>query len=154
MLLKKSVDVASSEITPKSLFNRRKFLAGAAMAGAAALSGMRLLETSSPENVAEANTKIDGVQKSSFSTTEKITPLKDVSNYNNYYEFSTDKYEPAGLAKDFKTHPWTVKIDGLVAKKQELDIDTVMKMALLKSALSPSVRRRMVHRSALGWFFP
>src|SRR5690242_3213862 len=130
MLLKKAADIASSEITPKNLFmNRRKFLAGIAMAGTAAVAGIRLIETSSPSELAEANSKIDGVQKSSFSTAEKITPFKDVSNYNNYYEFSTDKYEPAGLAKDLKTRPWTVGVEGLVKKKQTFDVDTIIKMA-------------------------
>jgi len=130
MLIKKAADVRSSEITPKSLYiNRRKFLAGAAIAGAAAVAGIGLREAISPSDVVEANAKIDGIQKSTFSTTEKITPFKDVSNYNNYYEFSTDKYAPAGLAKDFRTRPWKVTIDGLVKKKQELDVDTILKMA-------------------------
>ena len=70
------------------------------------------------QSTAHANAKIDGIKKSSFSTKESVTPYKDVTNYNNYYEFSTDKYEPAGLAKDFKTRPWTVTIDGAVEKKQ------------------------------------
>jgi len=104
MLIKKAADIPSSEITPKNLYlNRRKFLAGTVIGGAVAVAGMSLRELAEPTNVVQANTKIDGIQKSSFSTTEKITPLKDVSNYNNYYEFSTDKYEPAKLAKDFKT---------------------------------------------------
>jgi len=53
----------------------------------------------------QASAKIDGILKSKFSTSESVTPYKDVTNYNNYYyyEFSTDKYAPAGLAKDFKT---------------------------------------------------
>ena len=118
MLIKKAADIKSSEITPKSLYlNRRKFLAGAAIAGAAAVAGVGLREMGSPSTVVQANAKIDGIQKSPFSTNEAITPYKDVTNYNNYYEFSTDKYEPAGLAKNFKTRPWTVTIDGLVKKK-------------------------------------
>ena len=145
MLIKKPADITSSEITPRHLYvNRRKFLAGAAIAGAAAATGIGLRELASPSSRAEANAKIDGIQKSSFSTTEKITPLKDVSNYNNYYEFSTDKYEPAGLAKDFKTRPWTVKIDGLVKKKQQLDIDTIVKMAAPEE-------RIYRHRCVEGW---
>ena len=114
MLIKKADDIRSSEITPKSLYlNRRKFLAGTALAGAAAVAaGVGLHEIASPSSVAHANAKIDGIQKSPFSTTETITPYKDVTNYNNYYEFSTDKYEPAGLAKNLKTRPWTVTIDG------------------------------------------
>jgi len=145
MLIKKPSDIPSSEITPRHLYvNRRKFLAGAAIAGAAAATGIRFRELASPSSLVEANAKIDGIQKSSYNTTEKITPLKDVSNYNNYYEFSTDKYGPAGLAKDFKTRPWTVKIDGLVKKKQELDVDTIIKMA----APEERVYR---HRCVEGW---
>jgi sulfoxide reductase catalytic subunit YedY len=45
------------------------------------------------------------------------------------YEFSTDKYAPAGLAKDFKTRPWTVSIEGLVKRKQTLDVDSIIKLA-------------------------
>ena len=140
MLIKKAGDILSSEITPKSLYvNRRKFLAGAALAGAGAVAG----QLWSPEE-AWANDKIDGIQKSSFSTTEKITPYKDVSNYNNYYEFSTDKYEVAGLAKDFKTRPWKVTVDGLVSKKQELDVDSIIKMATPEE-------RIYRHRCVEGW---
>jgi methionine sulfoxide reductase catalytic subunit len=145
MLIKKAADVASSEITPKSLYlNRRRFLAGTAIAGAAALAGVGLREISSPSLVSQANDKIDGVQKSQFSTDEKITPYKDVTNYNNYYEFSTDKYEPAGLARNFKTRPWTVTIDGQVKKKQVLDVDTIIKMAAPEE-------RIYRHRCVEGW---
>jgi methionine sulfoxide reductase catalytic subunit len=145
MVIKRSADIPSSEITPKSLYlNRRKFLAGTVVSGAAAVAAMSLRELAAPTNVVAANTKIEGIQKSSFSTTEKITPLKDVSNYNNYYEFSTDKYEPAGLAKDFKTRPWTVTIDGQVKKKQVLDVDAVMKMAAPEE-------RIYRHRCVEGW---
>jgi sulfoxide reductase catalytic subunit YedY len=144
MLIKKPADISASEITPNNVYlNRRKFLAGTVIGGAAAIAGMRLHEFTEP-TVAQANTKIEGIQKSSLSTTEKITPLKDVSNYNNYYEFSTDKYEPAGLAKDFKTRPWTVTIDGQVKKKQVLDVDAIMKMATPEE-------RIYRHRCVEGW---
>jgi sulfoxide reductase catalytic subunit YedY len=143
MLIKKRTDIPSSEITPKSLYlKRRKFLAGAALAAAAAGVGVR--EIVSPLTTVRANTKIDGIKPSSFSTKETVTPYKDVTNYNNYYEFSTDKYEPAGLAKNFKTRPWTVTIDGAVEKKQILDIDTIMKMAAPEE-------RIYRHRCVEGW---
>jgi len=114
------------------------------MAGAAAAGGASLREVVSPSTTALAGTKIDGVKKSPFSTTETITPYKDVTNYNNYYEFSTAKDEPAKLAKDFRTRPWKVKIDGLVDKKQELDLDTILKMA-------PPEERIYRHRCVEGW---
>jgi sulfoxide reductase catalytic subunit YedY len=145
MLIKKAADMRSSEITPKRLYvNRRTFLAGAAMAGAAAVAGAGLDEMAFPSTVVEANAKIDGIKKSSFSTTEKTTPYKDVTNYNNYYEFSTDKEGPADLAKDFKTRPWTVTMDGLVKKKQVLDVDSILKMAAPEE-------RIYRHRCVEGW---
>ena len=145
MLIKKAEDIRSSEITPKNLYlNRRKFLAGAAVAGAAAATGLGLREMVSPRTTVLAANKIDGIQKSPFSTTETITPYKDVTTYNNYYEFSTDKDGPAKLAQNFRTRPWKVKIDGLVDKKQELDIDAILKMA-------PPEERIYRHRCVEGW---
>lgn len=148
MLIGKPADISSSEVTPKSLYlNRRIFLAGIAAAGAAAVTGVAfsdLADLVNPSYIAEANAKIDGLQKSPFSTTEKETPYKDVTNYNNFYEFSTDKYEPADLAKNFKTRPWTVTIDGEVKKKQMLDVDTIIKMAAPEE-------RIYRHRCVEGW---
>ena len=145
MLIKKPAEISSSEITPKEIYlNRRRFLAAAALTGAAAVSGVAFRELAEPSLAAQANAKIDGLQKSSFSTTEKETPYKDVTNYNNFYEFSTDKYEPASLAKGFKTRPWTVTIDGDVKKKQVLDVDAIIKMA------SPE-ERIYRHRCVEGW---
>ena len=145
MLIKKPTEIPASEVTPKQLYvNRRKFLVGAAVAGAAAATGLSLRKIASPTAVAEANAKIENVRKSPFSTSETITPFKDVTNYNNYYEFSTDKYEPAGLAKDFKTRPWTVTIEGLVKSKQTLDVDSIMKLAAPEE-------RIYRHRCVEGW---
>ena len=125
--------------------NRRRFLAGLAAAGAAAAAaGYDVHELTAPSWSASANTKIDGIQKSPFSTTETITPFKDVSTYNNYYEFSTDKDGPSALAKKFKTRPWTVEIDGLVSKKQKFDVDSIMKMAAPEE-------RIYRHRCVEGW---
>jgi len=145
MLIKKQSEISSSEITPKDVYlNRRKFLAGAALTGAAVATGAAFRRITAPSFVATANAKIDGIRKSSFSTTETETPYKDVTNYNNFYEFSTDKYEPAGLAKDFKTRPWTVTIDGDVKKKQVLDVDAIIKMAAPEE-------RIYRHRCVEGW---
>ena len=145
MLIKKAADIRSSEVTPKNLYlNRRKFLAGAAIAGAAVATGVGVRELAAPSTVAVAGNKIDGITKSPFSTTETITPYKDVTHYNNYYEFSTDKDGPAELAKNFRTRPWKVKIDGQVDKKQELDVDAIIKMAAPEE-------RIYRHRCVEGW---
>ena len=145
MLIKKPAAIPFSEITPQSTYlNRRKFLTGAALAGAAAAAGLAFGDLAHPGLTVHANAKIDGLQKSPFSTTEKETPYKDVTNYNNFYEFSTDKYQPADLAKNFKTRPWTVTIDGDVAKKQVLDVDAIMKMAAPEECIYR-------HRCVEGW---
>jgi len=145
MLIKKAQDIRSSEITPKRLYvNRRQFLAAAAATGAAVAGGLGLREALAPSMTALAGNKINGLKKSQFSTTEPITPEKDVTHYNNYYEFSTEKDEPAELAKNFRTHPWKVKIEGAVEKKLELDVDEIIKMA------SPE-ERIYRHRCVEGW---
>jgi methionine sulfoxide reductase catalytic subunit len=144
MLIKKAADVRSSEITPKSVYlNRRNFIA-AATAGTAAILGFKLRDVVMPSQMVSAGNKIDGIKKSSLSTTEKVTPYKDVTHYNNYYEFGTSKDEPAELAKNFRTRPWKVKIDGLVEKKQELGVDEIIKMA-------PPEERIYRHRCVEGW---
>lgn len=144
MLIKKNPNVKWSEITPRGLYlNRRNFLGSLAAAGAVTASGFAL-GTRAFAGSGSGLEPIAGVQKSPFSTTETITPFKDVSNYNNYYEFSTDKYEPAGLAKNFRTRPWKVTIDGQVKTKQVLDMDDIIKMA-------PPEERIYRHRCVEGW---
>jgi sulfoxide reductase catalytic subunit YedY len=145
MLIKKADAIRSSEITPRDLYlNRRKFLAGIAMTGAAAAAGFGAKEIFSPSQVVLAGEQIAGIQKSPLSATEKITPYNDVTHYNNYYEFSTEKEEPADLAKNFRTRPWTVTIDGLVQKKQVLDVDSIFKFAAPEE-------RIYRHRCVEGW---
>jgi sulfoxide reductase catalytic subunit YedY len=113
--------------------NRRRFLAGLPVAGAALLAGRAL-----------AGAKIDGVAKSAFSTSEKVTPFNDVTHYNNYYEFGTGKEQPADLAKTLRTSPWTVSVEGVVNKPQVFDIGAIMKMA-------PLEERIYRHRCVEAW---
>ena len=130
MLIKKPSDISPSEITPKNLYlNRRNFIIGAgSLAGAAVVAG-KLRQIVSPTESVLAGTKLQFSQ-SSYSTSEKQTPFNDITHYNNYYEFSTDKYEPADLAKNFNTRPWTIKVEGLANKPKTFDIDTLLGMHL------------------------
>src|SRR6478672_7557022 len=108
MLLKSSNsdDARFAEITPRDLYlNRRKFLAGVGLSAVAA-AGLGGSELFSPSAEAAAEDKIAGLQKSPFSTTEKITPVNDVTHFFYYYAATTEKEEPAKLSKNFKTHPW------------------------------------------------
>ncbi|HZQ90169.1 MAG TPA: protein-methionine-sulfoxide reductase catalytic subunit MsrP [Terriglobales bacterium] len=146
MLIRKPADIKSSEITDKKLYlNRRKFIGmAAAGAGAVAAASAGLLRMGGDVETAHAGSLPGPVGKSAFSTSEKQTPFKDITNYNNYYEFSTDKYEPAGLARNFRTRPWTVRVEGLVKKPLTLDIDSILKS-------NPLEERIYRHRCVEGW---
>jgi methionine sulfoxide reductase catalytic subunit len=143
VLINKAGDTTSSEITPRDIYlNRRRFLAGV---GASAVAvGLGASELLRPSVNAWAMDKIDGLQKSPFSISDKVTPIDDVTHYNNYYEFSTEKEAPAALAKNFRTRPWTVAIEGAVPKKLKWDIDSIMKLA-------PLEERIYRHRCVEGW---
>ncbi|HZP17337.1 MAG TPA: protein-methionine-sulfoxide reductase catalytic subunit MsrP [Terriglobales bacterium] len=145
MLIRKADGIRSHEITPRDVYlNRRRFLAGLGLAGAAAAAaGSGLAEFIAPSSRAFAQA-IPGIQKSPFSISDRITPMKDVTHYNNYYEFSTEKEEPAELAKNFRTRPWTVTVDGLVKKKQVFDVDSIIKFAAPEE-------RIYRHRCVEGW---
>ncbi len=130
MLIKKQAEIPSSEITNKKLYlDRRTFLASAAAAGIATAAGFGAKELIRPSLRAQADAKLQ-YKPSSFSTSEKQTPLNDVTHYNNYYEFGTDKEDPANEAKNFKPRPWTVKVEGACKKPQSFDIDTLLKIPL------------------------
>jgi methionine sulfoxide reductase catalytic subunit len=144
MLIKKPADIPSSEITSKSVYmNRRRFMAGAAAAGAALITGSVSELISPSQKVEAAGTKLQ-TTKSPLSTGETQTSFKDITNYNNFYEFSTEKYGPAELAKNFKTQPWKLTVEGAVAKKKTFDIDTLMGL----HALEDRIYR---HRCVEGW---
>ena len=145
MLIGKPHDIPSSEITPRSMYlNRRKFLAGAAAAGAVALAGRAAGELLRPGLVSADGAKLNVTVKSPFSTTEKMTSLEDITHYNNYYEFGTDKYSPAKNAQALRTRPWSVKVDGEVLKPKTFDIDDLIKLA-------PMEERIYRHRCVEGW---
>jgi sulfoxide reductase catalytic subunit YedY len=133
MLIRQAPEFRYSEVTPKNAYlNRRRFLAGiAAIGGGLAAS-------------ARAATPFGAIVKSPFSTGETPTPYADVTSYNNYYEFGTSKEQPARYAKTLKTSPWTVSIEGAVAKPRKFDLDAVMKMA-------PIEERIYRHRCVEGW---
>ena len=146
MVIKKPSDIPSSEITPKEVFlSRRKFITGAAVTGAAIAGGLYLRSTGGNEAEAAGNgAKLSGIIQSQYSVKDQPTSFKDITNYNNYYEFSTDKYEPNGMSANFRTRPWTVSIEGLVKKTKKLDIDQIMKLA-------PLEERIYRHRCVEGW---
>jgi len=125
MLIRSAPNIRSSEITSEGLYrNRREFLrtAATAAAGAAAASVVPFALASA----ASAQTHLPGLGKSSLSTSEPLTAFEDVTGYNNFYEFGVDKEDPARYAGRLKTRPWTVKVDGLVARPAEYAIDDLL----------------------------
>src|SRR5947207_1663757 len=145
MLIKKASDILSSEITPRSVYlRRREFLARASVAGAGWLAGRALLDLVSPSQTVEAGTKLSVASKSPFSTNEKQTPYQDVTHYNNFYEFGVGKEEPAEKAKNLRTSPWSVSVEGGVKKREAFDLDALLKLA-------PLEERVYRHRCVEAW---
>ncbi len=133
MLIKRPSDILASEITDRVLFERRRdFLMTAGLGSIAATATLAGL--GAPLN-AYAEAAFAAVGKSPFSTTEKPNSHKDATTYNNYYEFGTDKADPARNAHTLKTRPWTVGIEGLVARPQTLAIEDILKLAPLEERI-------------------
>jgi len=139
MLIKRSpngIDLPfSSEITPRDVFeSRRGFIKQMAMGS---IAGAGLLEMAMREAHAQGgdNPKLPAKLNPAYSAMDKQTPYKDATTYNNFYEFGTDKSDPAQNAHTLRTHPWTVTIEGEVKKPMTLDLDALMKLAPLEERI-------------------
>ncbi len=143
IVIRRAPEIRYSEVTPKHVYlNHRRFLTGgaAALGMAAAWDAARMAR---PEPV-RAAPALNNLIKSPFSTAEKLTPYNDITHYNNFYEFGTQKDEPAKRAQKLHTTPWVVSVDGEVAKPAKFDLDTIMKMA-------PLEERIYRHRCVEAW---
>src|ERR1700722_5292458 len=126
-------DIPSSEITPKEKWlNRRSFLAAAATTGAVALGTGRTLDIFSPSRSVYAAGKLQTVKSSLTTTGEELTSFKDITTYNNFYEFGVNKDQPSKNAGSLPTRPWSIKVSGLVKTPKIFDIDTLLKMRPLE----------------------
>jgi sulfoxide reductase catalytic subunit YedY len=136
MLIGKPPDIRSSEITSESAYrqfmNRRRFLRGAVAAGAAAVAADRLAQVFEPQIEALADTKLQTVPSPLTTTGEQLTSLEDITHYNNFYEFGVNKGDPAKNAGGLPTRPWSVKVEGKVAKPLTFDIDDLLKLRPLE----------------------
>jgi methionine sulfoxide reductase catalytic subunit len=128
MLIRRPADIPSSEITDESLFwNRREFLqtAGIGLAAAGGLIPMAVRARLGRDD-------------------DKLTPYEDVTGYNNYYEFGTDKGDPAQHATHFRSRPWKVEVAGEVKQPAAYDFDELLK------PFTP-VERVYRHRCVEAW---
>lgn len=120
----KTEPIPSSEITPCEVYLRRREFLGGALA-VAALGGAAVKAHAAPLSF----------KKSAFSTDEPLTPKADITSYNNFYEFGVNKGDPASYAGSLTTHPWSVKIDGLVAKPATFALEDILKPVSLEERI-------------------
>ena len=155
MLIQSSSDgfkhPVSSEITPQSVYNRRRELlkgiaaltAGSGLASWAARDALAESAWGArPGKLAALNASLSKVE--GVFTMDKVTPYKDASSYNNFYEFGTDKADPAANAHTLKTSPWSVEIEGMVKKPGKFALEDLLK-------LSPLEERIYRMRCVEGW---
>jgi sulfoxide reductase catalytic subunit YedY len=116
MLIRHAPDLKDCDVTDHGLYLRRRdFIAAGAAAGAGLAFGGEAM--AAPLKYSPNKMPIN----------EKPTPLKDITTYNNFYEFGVNKDDPGANAHTLKTRPWTVTIDGLVKKPQHIAIDDLIK---------------------------
>jgi sulfoxide reductase catalytic subunit YedY len=143
MPIKNKRELTYADVTPKDLYvNRRNFLRGLGVAGAATVIGEHFASILSHPGSVQANSKLATV-KSNYTVDEKVTPENDVTHYNNFYEFGTDKGDPAKNAQSFRTSPWTVSVEGDVKTPRKFSMDEILKLAPLEERI---YRHRCVER--------
>ena len=122
--LYKSVPVRSSEITPKHIYlSRRDFIKAAGVAASAAL-----LAACAPSVKEDQNVKSVPTSGAVDELGDAVNSYEDITNYNNYYEFSTNKESVAPLSRDFNAKPWTLEVSGMVNNPKTYDIEDILKL--------------------------
>lgn len=120
-------ETAASEITRRDVFQRRRAIVhGLALAGLVADTAAWAQSPGAQKLSAAA---------SALSTKDKPTPYKDVTTYNNFYEFGTEKDDPARHAGSLRTRPWTLSVEGEVGKPKVFDLDELLKLAPLEERI-------------------
>src|SRR5215472_3802141 len=144
MLIRRAPDLTFRDVTPKDVYvNRRAFLRGLGVAGATSVLAKRFASILWPSEKAFAGTKLTTV-KSGYTVEEKISSLNDVTHYNNFYEFGSDKGDPAKNSQNFRTTPWTISVEGEVKTPRRFSLVEIM-------ALAPLEERIYRHRCVERW---
>lgn len=119
----KSTPIRSSEITPKSAYlSRRDFMKAAALT-----AGAGLLAACAPTDDLPADSGPAPVSTATDELGDRVNTYEDITNYNNFYEFTTDKQAVARLSRKFTTAPWTVEVGGMVNKPRTFGIEDLLK---------------------------
>jgi sulfoxide reductase catalytic subunit YedY len=137
MLILPPNDIRPSEITPESqYFDRRQFLAAMGVAG----TGLALMNTASAAAAAAAPASaglpaFPAFKKTAYDPKEKLNSFEDITTYNNFYEFGTDKGDPAAKAGNFKPRPWSITVDGECEAPGRLTLEDLLKVSPLEERI-------------------
>jgi len=120
MLIKRPTDIPASEITDQATYlNRRHFMQ--------ATAGLALAPLLGRANAGYGNPPLKYAKPNRYPLDEELTPYQDVTSYNNFYEFGTDKYSPAERAQQLTVDPWSVVIGGEVGKPGTYTLEDILK---------------------------
>ena len=131
MVIRKPTDIRYSEVTPRSLYLRRREFFQTAAGGAIAAAAM-LAPTAAR---AQDGPKLPNVRKTAYGADERLNPYDHVTGYNNFYEFGTDKEDPKANAGNFTGRPWSIRVEGLVKRVAAHDIDSFIEPYTLEERI-------------------
>jgi sulfoxide reductase catalytic subunit YedY len=141
MLIKHAADIKSSEITDEKLYHsRREFIRAASVAAVSVAAGVAM-----PGGLlADSQDRWPKGKKGPYDTDEEVNTYKEITTYNNFYEFGTDKSDPSEYAQKFKTSPWKVSVEGEVKRPKVYNLEDLLKLHKMED-------RIYRHRCVEGW---
>ena len=140
-----SEKILTSEITPRAAyFDRRSVLRGGILAASVAATAVAYRKLNGVDLVDTSGKRLEGLVKGVVKAGEMATPKRSITNYNNFYEFTTNKDGVAAASKNFKTDGWKIEVGGLVGKPKTFDLDDFRKLA-------PPEERVYSHRCVEAW---
>lgn len=124
MLIRRRPEIRPSEITEEKVYLKRREFIGKVPTAAAALMAPPVSVASARERTAR---DLEFETGSRFNAAESPTPYEDITSYNNFYEFGTDKSDPKRLAGRLETRPWTIAVEGRIAKPGTYHLDDLLR---------------------------
>jgi len=148
MLLKKTVNIKSSEITPKDVYEQRRTFLKSSINAGLGLATSGLLTTYSANALSKVTSgyglkPLKHSKNANYTIEEELTKYKDITTYNNFYEFGTSKSAPAENANALTTNDWTIKVEGHVAKPATYHLEDILNENALEERI---YRLRCVER--------
>lgn len=131
--IRRSHHIAENEVTPEALYGRRKLFLNRRSFLAA--GGTALLAAMLPRGGQGAASPFAAAAKSRWSTDEDLTDYDAITGYNNFYEFGLDKEDPARHAESLRTRPWTLRVEGAVARPRTFDMDDLIRRLPLEERI-------------------